>query len=300
MPKTIALLTGGTSSEREVALASAEYVIEALKPYYSLKFFDFPKDLERFLNKRDDIQAVIPLFHGRGGEDGSIQGFLETLGIPFVFSEGPVHALALNKHWTKAVVKEHGVQTPNGYVYHANEAIPAFTRPSVIKPLDAGSSIGVTIAKDAAGFVSGIKTGTQYSHTLLIEDYITGREFTVAVVEDQRETIALPVIEIRSKNEFFDLQSKYDPSLVDELCPAPIDEELSSQLKALAIKAHEAIGAKHLSRSDFIVDDHGIAWFLEINTIPGQTKNSLLPKAIRATEKDLYKLYQGWIDSVSE
>lgn len=131
---------------------------------------------------------------------------------------------------------------------------------------------------------------------MLIEDFIEGNEFTVAVVDDEGGAVALPVIEIRSKNQFFDYESKYDPALCDELCPAPIDNDLAERLKDVALTAHKMIGARHLSRTDMIVDSAGAIWFLEINTIPGLTSASLTPKAITAAGLRLEDLLMVWID----
>ncbi len=133
---------------------------------------------------------------------------------------------------------------------------------------------------------------------MLVEDLIEGKEFTVAVVEDVHGPRALPVIEIRSKNEFFDFESKYDPALCDELCPAPIDENLAERLKDVALTAHTMIGARHISRTDMIVDRNGEIWFLEINTIPGLTSASLTPKAIAAAGLRLEDLLMVWIEDV--
>lgn len=295
LPK-IAILTGGTSSEREIALASAAYVQKLLCDTYSLQVFDFPTDIELFFKQRGSIDLVIPLFHGVGGEDGSIQGFLQTLGIPFLFSDVAAQAIAMNKATTKDLLLQHGIKTANYFILKETDPIPVFSRPCVIKPIDGGSSIGVVIAKSSETYLTGIKEAFLSARTLLIENYVPGKEFTVTVVEENEKPIALPVIEIRSKNSFFDLASKYDPSLAEELCPAPIDDALARKLQAIALRTHQVIGAKHLSRTDIIVDEEGTPWVLEINTIPGQTKNSLLPKAVRVAQKDLRMLYQQWIE----
>ncbi len=297
MRSKIAILTGGTSSEREIALASAAHVEELLRETHNLQVFDFPTDIELFFKQRGSVDLVIPLFHGVGGEDGSIQGFLQTLGIPFLFSDVAAQAIAMNKATTKDLLLQHGIKTANYFILKETDPIPVFSRPCVIKPIDGGSSIGVVIAKSSETYLTGIKEAFLSSKTVLVEDYIQGREFTVAVIEENEKPIPLPVIEIRSKNSFFDLVSKYDPSLAEELCPAPIDDALAHKLQAIALRTHQIIGAKHLSRTDIIADEEGIPWVLEINTIPGQTKHSLLPKAIHASGRKLGALYRDWIDS---
>lgn len=296
MQQTIAILTGGTSSERDVALQSAAFVEKELHTIFAVRVYDFPKDIERFLYERSMINLVIPLFHGVGGEDGTIQGFLKTLQIPFLFSDVEAQAIAMNKALTKEILQKQDIPVTSSLILFSSVQAPAYEGSCVIKPLDGGSSIGVTIAHTEAQFRKGLEEGFRWSKRLMIEPYIKGREFTVAVIEEAGQLVALPIIEIKSKNAFFDLESKYDPTLVEELCPAPIDEELAGQLKQLAIDAHQTIGAKHLSRTDFIVDTQEKPWVLEINTIPGQTKNSLLPKAIHTSGRTLGGVYKGWIE----
>lgn len=289
----VAVLTGGTSTEREVALKSAQNVCRALDVNYDVEEFDLPSDLDQFLAQRDEFDVVVPVFHGRGGEDGVIQGFLESLGLPYIFSGVEAHAIGMDKALCKVLARHHGLKTADWKIVEAGE-ISVWERPVVVKPVDEGSSVGVTLVRDAATY-SSLFPATK---RLLVEDLIEGKEFTVAVVDDEDGAVALPVIEIRSKNPFFDYESKYDPALCDELCPAPVDDELTERLKDVALTAHKMIGARHLSRTDMIVDQAGEIWFLEINTIPGLTINSLTPKAITAAGLRLEDLLTVWIDDV--
>lgn len=151
-----------------------------------------------------------------------------------------------------------------------------------------------------AAFLEGMKVAFKYSDTLLIEKYVSGEEYTVAVVEENGQSVALPVIRIYSKKKFFDYESKYDTNLVDEVCPAPIEDRLRKELQRLAVSIHELIGARHISRSDFIVDQAGKIWFLEINTIPGQTLQSLVPRAVSASGRDFGELLNSWIEGMTE
>lgn len=287
----VVVLTGGTSAEREVALKSAENVRKALEENFEVEVFDLPADLSRFLERHSEFAVVAPVFHGRGGEDGVIQGFLESLGLPYIFSRVEAHALGMDKAVCKVLARHHGLKTPDWKIVEAGE-IPVWERPVVVKPVDEGSSVGVTLACDAATYSSFFPA----TRRLLVEDLIEGKEFTVAVVDHGDESVALPVIEIRSKNEFFDFESKYDPALCDELCPASIDDALARRLKYVALAAHKMIGARHLSRTDMIVDQASEIWFLEINTIPGLTGASLTPKAIATAGLRLEDLLKIWID----
>ena len=297
MPKTpIAILTGGTSSERKIALRSSTFLKRLLDDRYRITVFDLPRQLPTFLAKRKHFALAIPVFHGVGGEDGTIQGFLKTLGLPFLFSDVTTHAIALNKAFTKTLIANLGIKTAHAITVSKQEMkTTVFKKPCVIKPLDGGSSIGVVLAKSKEEFTRGLQDVLRTSEQALVEDYLEGEEFTVAVIEDRGTVKALPVIEIRSKHMFFDYESKYDAALVEEICPAPTPKQLSDKLQAIAISAHQLLGARHLTRTDIIVDKRGTPWFLEINTIPGLTSTSLTPKAMQAGGYDVADLFTTWI-----
>lgn len=293
----IALLTGGTSSEREIALQSAVNVEAALRVYFDVDVFDLPVDLDRFISVRSEYACAVPIFHGRGGEDGQIQGLLETLGVPYIFSSVGAHALGADKVVTKKIVAAHGIQTPQWNVLRKQDAY-TFEDSVVVKPRDGGSSLGTFLVHDEAALAESLKHAFDHADHVLVEKLVSGREFTVGVVEKNGKIQVLPVIEIRSKNAFFDFESKYDAALVEEICPAPIDEVLAQRLQEVAHQAHVLIGARHMSRTDMIVDEQGSIWFLEINTIPGLTKNSLLPKSLDAAECQLSELLKEWVHQV--
>lgn len=292
----IALLTGGQSSEREVALASSKNVYRCLIDNHQIDIFDLPKDLDSFLRKYKNYQVAIPVFHGPGGEDGQIQGLLKTLSLPFIFSDIEAHAIGMDKYVSKQLAEAIGLLVLPDKLLNSFCKIK-FSKSLVVKPLAGGSSIGVSIAHNQRSLDLALKEAFKYSDRVLLEDYLKGKELTVPVIDKNGQTKALPVIEIRSKNDFFDYESKYDAKLVDEICPAPIDDRLTKKLQAQAIAIHQVIGARHISRSDFIVAKNKI-YFLEINTIPGMTNNSLLPKAIRAGGENFADLLDYWLRSV--
>jgi D-alanine-D-alanine ligase len=291
----VAVLTGGDSSERTVALQSTKGIIGPLRDNYDVKVFDFPKGIDTFLKEYKNYHVAIPVFHGPGGEDGQIQGLLNVLGLPFIFSDVEAHALGMNKAFSKEIVSAAGLLAPKHKVLSTGENF-SYQKPIVIKPVAGGSSIGINIAKDQASTNNFIKQALQYDKQVLVEDYLVGEEFTVPIVEYNDKTISLPVIQIKSKRDFFDYQSKYDPDLVEEICPAPINQTLARELQGFALQVHKLLGARHLSRSDFIVSKNKV-YFLEINTIPGMTKESLLPKAIQAANLDFTDLLDQWIKS---
>lgn len=297
--KRIALLTGGESSEREIALRSAKNVAEVLKDVFEVVVFDLPAELTAFLERRADFAAVIPVLHGVGGEDGTIQGFLDTLKTPYIFSGVQAHAVAMDKEKTKILVSANGVNTPKSISVRLGDSV-LFDHPVVVKPFDGGSSVATAVARSQSELDAAIAKGLQFSSAVLVEDFIQGDEYTVAVVDIDGETKALPVIAIRPKEGFFDFESKYNAAtLADEICPAPISEELALSLQAMALTAHRTLGCRHVSRTDIMVDAGGTAWFLETNTIPGMTGTSLLPKALKAGGYDFADTLRGWIEAVA-
>ena len=290
----VAILTGGNNAEREVALKSAENVRAALEGRVELTLFNFPEQIEDFLAVRDQIDCCVPVFHGKGGEDGVVQGFLETLGMPYVFSDVRAHAVGMDKMLTKMKIEEAGFMTPQWALVQSGDEV-TFSETVVVKPNDGGSTIGISIARNQEELESAVKEAEGYCSMVLVEKYIHGREFTVSVIDQDSEVQSLPVVEIISKHELFDYESKYDPELAEDFCPALIDPSLTERLQVMATDAHSLIGARHLSRSDMIVDDKGDIYFLEINTIPGLTNASLVPKAFDVARLELGELLTKWI-----
>lgn len=289
----IAIITGGTNSEREVSLKSAEN-IRALLELPKEQVFDFPRDLERFLDVRSEIECAIPMMHGSGGEDGMLQGFLETLNIPYLFSGVEAHAAAMNKATAKSIVAGHEMRIANAQTVTSFDS-PTYTHPVVVKPVNGGSSVATRKVLTQSELEEAVQEALRESSRVLIEDCVEGREFTVGVIEKDGEAMALPVVEIRSEG-FFDYESKYDATkLAEEICPANIPEDLKQTLQNIALNAHRALGCRQLSRTDIIVDDSGAPYFLETNTIPGMTATSLIPKEVAATGLNLKELFEEWI-----
>lgn len=235
------------------------------------------------------IQVFFLALHGMYGEDGTIQGMLELLGIPFVGSGTLASALAMDKAMAKKVFFAEGLPTPRGYLVERKAFVADPEQamapllpflPAVVKPLRQGSSIGIALVNEAAELASALHTAFEYDDRVLVEQRIMGRELTVGVIGVE-SLQALPPIEIIPKHSFFDYQAKYDAKLADEICPAQVPEYITAEAQALAIRAHQALGCRGLSRTDFIWGADGIT-ILEVNTLPGLTENSLIPKAARA------------------
>lgn len=295
----VAILTGGTSAERDIAITSSKTVAKALEGRFETMTFVFPAEIDAFLSRRGEFAVAIPVFHGKGGEDGTVQGFLETLGVPYLFSGVAAHAVGMDKDLAKRVVSSAGVQTAAWQTCASRDGLDAsrVSFPCVVKPADGGSTQGVTIVRDQGELDGALDAAFAYSPRVVVERFVAGDEFTVAVAEDGGEAVALPVIQIKAPSGIYDYEAKYGPVPAEKLCPAPIADDLARRLQSAALAAHGAIGARHLSRTDFIVDASGDIWFLEINTIPGLSV--LFPRAVAASGRDFGTLLGQWIEKTA-
>lgn len=253
------------------------------------------------------IDLVLPIVHGPYVEDGKLQGMLSMLGMPYVFSGTLASALAMNKPKTKLVAKSVGVKSAKEVVvvrekkYNVDKIITKLNLPVVVKPVELGSSVGINIAKTEEELAEAIRKALEYGREVLLEQFIKGRELTVAVMGNKSPK-ALPVIEIIPKvSTFFDYKAKYQSGGSEEVCPAQIPEEVRKKVQKYAIKVFKALGCRDLARADFIwseVDNK--IYFLEINTIPGMTATSLAPQSAAAAGLEfsqfLDKLIKGALE----
>ncbi len=282
----IALLSGGVSSEREVSLNSGDQVFEALdKKKYDVTRYDPKTDLQRLVKDAAGIDAAVIILHGLYGEDGTIQGLLDLLDIPYQGSGVLGSSLAMNKLASKQMYERAGIPSPLYLVAGRDEGINGdlwierLGLPLVIKPVEGGSSIGISIVKTREELALATRTALEHDSTILIEQYIDGIELTGGVVGNQ-ELEAFPIIEIvpNPKHAYFDYTAKYTAGATREICPARIDDELTRKAQSYAKMAHKALFCRGYSRTDMILKGDNF-YVLETNTIPGMTATSLLPQA---------------------
>ena len=288
--KTVALLMGGTSSEREVSLKSGKAVgaVIDLKKY-KVRVYDPQKDLAKLVDEARKIDVALIMLHGRGGEDGQIQGLLELLNIPYQGSGILSSALAMDKISSKHVYQQYLIPTPDFRVVSKKDTLGSFETllhdfplPVFVKPAQGGSSVGMSVMRDLALMEKAVFTAFKENDTVLIETLAEGREITVPVLGNPAR--ALPVVEIcpNDKHAFFDYEAKYTHGETAEICPAELDDTLTQQAQELAIQAHTALGCRDYSRTDMIMQSNGALTVLETNTLPGMTPASLLPKSAEA------------------
>jgi D-alanine-D-alanine ligase len=298
----VAVLRGGPSSEYNVSLITGAAVLEHLPEKYKAHDIlidkkgvwhreGMPKTPHKALH---DIDVVINAMHGEFGEDGKVQQILDGLNIPYTGSKALASALGMNKMLSKKAFIEAGILTPkslyvevgNDLAADAEEIFNSFPMPAVVKPNAAGSSVGISIARDLDSLLAALKKAAMVGSQILIEEYVEGQEATCGVIEKFRgqDIYSLLPVEIipRKDQTFFDYESKYSENKgATEICPGNFDHKTNEIIQKMAIAAHKALGMRHYSRSDFIVAPRGV-YILEINSLPGLTPQSLLPKSLKA------------------
>jgi D-alanine-D-alanine ligase len=289
MKKTIALLAGGISSEREVSLKSGQQVYQALdKEKYEVRRYDPQTDLPRLVAEASQIDAALIILHGPYGEDGTIQGLLELLDIPYQGTGVLGSALAMNKLAAKRMYEQAGLPVPAYAVVYRespwdeDRLVQHLGLPLVIKPVNAGSSIGMSIVRGSDELTPALSKAFEYDATAIVERFVEGVEITVGVLGNE-PLQALPAIEIipGGDHEFFDYEAKYTAGATREICPARIDDAAARKAQEYAQTAHRSLFCKGYSRTDMILA--GADFFiLETNTIPGMTPTSLFPQAAQA------------------
>ncbi|UXI70748.1 D-alanine--D-alanine ligase [Tahibacter amnicola] len=285
----VAVALGGNSAEREVSLDSGRNVLEALRArgVDAHPVDGIPALLDAL--RAGHFARVFNILHGRGGEDGMLQGALRALGVPFTGSGVLGSALTMDKVRTKEVWIARGLPTPAFRAYRRGDdlaaAITALGYPVIVKPSHEGSSVGITRVRAEADLPAAIELATRYDGELVIEQLIEGGEFTVGILDDS----ALPSIQIVPKGEFYDYHAKYIAEDTQYLCPG-LEGAAETQIRALALDAFRAVGASGWGRVDIMRDRDGRNWLLEVNTTPGMTSHSLVPKAARAAGVDFETL----------
>ncbi|MGO8672991.1 MAG: D-alanine--D-alanine ligase [Capsulimonadaceae bacterium] len=314
----VAVLMGGTSAERPVSLSTGRQIVCALDPSrYDVAVLDSaaappagsltvteaaPNARVLETDSGEPVTALIDLnrvrfemrpdvvfiaLHGPGGEDGTVQGMLEVLGVPYTGSGVLASALAMDKAMSKRLLTAAGVLMPRDFVVRRGEPVGSVARdrghsfPVIVKPSRQGSTFGVTVVDSACDLADAIETAFRYDNTALIEQYITGVEITVPIIGN-RDLEVLPIVEIVPASGFYDYEAKYTAGATDEIVPARLADHVAAGAREIALKCHGTLGCRGMSRTDMIVTAAGDIFTLEVNTIPGMTPTSLLPRSAEA------------------
>ena len=280
--KTIGVLMGGLSAERGVSLKSGAAMAGALRArgYWTVEI-----DVDRHLPSvlaREGVEIAVNALHGRFGEDGCVQGVLELLGIPYTGSGVLASALAMNKIFARQLFAAADLTVARSIVVRRGAsttlADAPFSLPVVVKPSQEGSSVGVSIVRDARRLAGALELAHRYDTEALVEEFIAGQEIQIGILEDE----AIGAIEIVPKNEFYDFEAKYTVGGADHIIPPRIPAATLARALSTGKKAHHALGCSGYSRVDLLVNESGLCYVLEVNTLPGMTATSLLPEIAQA------------------
>ena len=323
----IVVICGGFSLEREVSLASGSTVASALRDaghdvsiadpllgaeqqpadseLYKTKPGSKPPELEvsnyakaiEMLSSPliNDAELAFLTLHGRFGEDGTVQALLESIGLKYTGSKVLASALAMDKDVSKKLFKEVGIpvldwtMVRDGQVFHSDSDMDF---PMIVKPNDQGSTVGFTVVNSSEELDEAAANAAKYSSHVMVEKYVDGRELTVTILDKQ----SLPIIEIKPKSKVYNYESKYTPGTTEYSCPADLTEQLEVGVQLAALKAFNALGCRHYARADFLLDSDDRFYCLELNTLPGMTETSLVPKAAKAVGMSFQDLVEKIVE----
>ena len=273
----IAVLMGSTSPERGISLLTGRSVEKALFDLsYDVECVDFTDDLNSTIPILSNCDLVFNALHGGIGEDGTIQGFLDCLKIPYTGSGVTASSICMDKNLCKSIISQFGYKTPDWKLVNKKTGNPSFdTFPVIVKPNSLGSTVGLTLVENQSIINNAIETAFEYDELILIESYISGRELTVSIVG---ETI-LPIVEIIPSKKLYDYECKYTQGMSSYICSPELPNNLSEEICQIGKHVYDRLGCSNYGRIDFLLDEENIPWILEVNTLPGMTDTSLVPMA---------------------
>ena len=278
-PKKIAVLMGGPGEEKDVSLKSGQAIIKALNHNgYDVTSIILDTKLEKLVKDLLSVDLVFLGLHGNIGENGTIQGFLDALGIIYTGSGPLSSAICMDKNISKIIAKNNGIMTPKWKLCDTVIDNAKMNYPVIVKPNGQGSTVGLQIAHNESELKPALEYAFNYDNSVLVEEYIQGRELTVMLIDGK----AQPVCEIIPSHEFYDYECKYTAGMSKYICPAEIDDNISNYVKKISENLFDLLKCENYSRADFRMDDQNKFWFLEMNTLPGMTDTSLAPMSALA------------------
>lgn len=321
--KKIAIICGGNSGEYEISMKSARVVKKQLDPnkyegyLIEVRGNDWTYEDEsgsRYIVNKDNFSlkpnckqiifdGVFNVIHGSPGEDGKIQGYFDLLGIPYTSCDVDTSALTFNKHLCNKFISSYGINVPNSLTFFKNEifdedeVVQNLALPVFVKPSRSGSSVGISKVNDKSKLTNALQKAFAEDNQVIIESFVKGRELTCGLINRGEELIVFPITEIITQKDFFDYEAKYTKSLNNEITPAEIDTEIEQDIKTLSAFIFRQLGCKGFVRIDYILSENGL-YFLEINTIPGITEESILPQMAAEFGMSLTELFGIALDNL--
>jgi D-alanine-D-alanine ligase len=324
MKKNVALVAGGFTGEAVVSLRSAAQVEESLSkaPYQVYKiilekdkwYYQAADGTVTFVDKNDfsihvngekiTFDCAFIIIHGEPGEDGKLQGYFDLIGLPYTSCDTTTSAITMNKAYSKAIVRDvdelftaQSIQLFGMDEYKQDKIKAKLKLPLFIKPNNGGSSIGMSKVNDWADLDEAVKKAFAEGSEVLIEEFVSGREFTVGIYKEKGEIKVLPITEIKTQKEFFDFEAKYTDGITEEITPAEIDVSVKDRVSRIVSKAYQKLNCKGMVRIDFILESkQQDFYFIEINTIPGQSANSIIPQQVRSIGQSMQDFYSLLIE----
>ena len=292
MPLKVGVLMGGTSEEREVSISTGKAVVEACidNGYIATKFV-FTDSYKKHLKNLKTQNIIFNALHGGIGENGKIQAWLDKNKIKYTGSGSIASSLCMDKAKSKEIAKENGIETPDWQLIEKANQEVKISLPFVVKPNDQGSTVGLSIVKNDKFIQPAIDKAFQHGDKVIIEQYIWGRELTIPIIDED----AYPIVEISPTNNYYDYECKYTPGMSEYSCPANLDQNLVEKIESNTMVLFQNFDCSVYARADYILDKSGVPYFLEMNTLPGMTSTSLVPKSAYARGQSFKKLISNII-----
>ena len=293
MSLRVGVLMGGPSEEREVSIATGKAVIKACAENgYIATEFGFTNNYKKHLKKLKTQNIIFNALHGGIGENGKIQAWLDKNNIKYTGSGAIASSLCMDKAASKEIAKRNGIETPDWQLIQKATQKVEISLPFVVKPNDQGSTVGLSIVKNDKFIQSAIDLAFQHGNKVIIEKFISGRELTMPIINED----AYPIVEINPKNNYYDYECKYTPGMSEYSCPADLEQNLVEKIESNTIKLFQKFDCSVYARADYILDKSGVPYFLEMNTLPGMTSTSLVPKSAYARGQSFQKLIRYLIE----
>ena len=293
MPLKVGVLMGGPSEEREVSIATGKAVIKACAENgYIATEFVFDTNYKKYLKELKKQNIIFNALHGGIGENGKIQEWLDENDIKYTGSGAIASSLCMDKAASKKIAKRNGIETPDWQLIQRLDQDVNITLPFVVKPNDQGSTVGLSIVKNDQFIKPAIDLAFKHGNKVIIEKFISGRELTIPIINKD----AYPIVEINPKNNFYDYECKYTPGMSEYICPADLEQNLVEKIEENTMELFQRFDCSVYARADYILDKLGVPYFLEMNTLPGMTSTSLVPKSAYAKGQSFQKLVRYIIE----